>query len=176
MGEFLKHGPGVLNKYTSPGSVSQRILYSLSFNTHLLSNYYRISESMPGIDFFLLCSVVYMDFQAIFRLINSFTCSFIQQTHFESPSYTSCIQVFGRKVNVHWSYISGFQFSCFHWVCRQFMVVVENRAGGKGRKRCGLARCQYSSPLAVSRCWGTVQIPLLATNVVDKIYVPLGPW
>ena len=107
----------------------------LPCNTHLLSNYYSISELCQAFVFFLLCNLVfclfvfvfvslfghttqhmerprpgiepmppavearslnhwatrevlcnlvYIDSQAAFRLINSFTCLFIQQTYLKS--------------------------------------------------------------------------------------------
>ena len=52
---------GVSHKCASPGSVSQRVLFpSLPCNTHLVSNYYSISESFQVLFFFQLCNLFFL--------------------------------------------------------------------------------------------------------------------
>ena len=186
--------------------MSQRVLFSsLSCNTHLLSNYYSISNhskyfsfsSYVTFFFFLAapwrtslsrdwthvpavevqsldhwttgevqCKLVYIDSQAIFRLILRLICAFNKRI-LKSIRNPQIYLV--ERGNSHWSSISGSLVSSCHWLWQAINDGCRALGGRRGRKRCGLALCQYYNTvlsLAVNRLWGTVWIPLLATNVV----------
>lgn len=114
------------------------------FSCHVTLTYWATTTAFlsqcQAFVFFLVCSIFYNDSQTVFRLIKSFIYSFIQQTHIESPSQGSCVQIcLFERGNVYWSFIFGSLFSCFHWFDRQFMMVEENWERERSRKRCGLA-------------------------------------